>query len=85
MTGCTRVWGNPSITGLVDVKCPGETCQDLVDLPTGGRGHRERLGGNDMKASTSDKYQVPAKLIRYLCQWEKEEESMVMLIHAYGI
>ena len=67
----TRVWGDPEIKELEDMKCPGDRCMDLVDLPGGGRGHRERLGGNNMSINVNRKYQVPERLIRYLCGWDK--------------
>ena len=34
-----------------------------------------------MTASTSDKYQVIAKLIHYLCGWDKAEENAILLVH----
>ena len=69
----TRIWGDPMIRNLESRVCDGENCLNLVQRPNGYKGHRQMLGGNEMKASRNQKYRVPEKLVRYLAglpEWE---------------
>ena len=65
----TRIWGGEHIKDVRPRVCDPETCPNMVERPNGHKGHRERLGGNDMRATRDDKYRVPEDLVRYLCGW----------------
>jgi len=80
----TRIWGDPSISDLTSKICDGETCINLVDRPNGRKGHREILGGNQMRATRNDKYRIPEDLLKYLCDWpdRKQYDAAVDYIQA---
>ena len=64
----TRVWGDVLIATLEGRVCDMATCPNLVDRPNGRKGHRQLLGGLHMTATRNQKYRVPEKLVRYLCE-----------------
>ena len=66
----TRFWGSEHIRLLTSCLCDGKTCPNLKE---DGKGHFERLGGNNMKATKEDKYRIPATLIEYVSGLTQEE------------
>ena len=62
----TRIWGDPSILQLSSRVCDGR-CPSSVPGRTNQKSrHKERLGGNRMKATRNHKYRVPRELVHYL-------------------
>jgi hypothetical protein len=61
----TRFWGSSNLGALPHVKCPGQSCKNIVQGETGFH-HRERLGGNDMHFSTTQKGRIPPLVVDYL-------------------
>ena len=86
-TGATRnppVYGGDHLSSLQPVICPGKTCPNVVERPGGTWGHREVLGGNNMRATREEKYRVPEALVRYLCGFPTPEivERVVRYLRA---
>ena len=70
----TRIWGDSEILKLPTKICDPHTCANMVERPNGRWGHRQMLGGNDMRATRNQKYRIPDKLIQFLCGWPTVDE-----------
>ena len=64
----TRIWGNEKIGQLPSKLCNPENCPNMVFRANGKKGHREVLGGNQMRFSPVQKGRFPALLVDYLLQ-----------------
>ena len=80
----TRIWGDESILKIAPRKCDMQTCPNLCPRENGRLGHREILGGNQMRTTRLEKYRIPEALIRYLCGWPEPHvfESTVNFINS---
>ena len=80
----TRIWGDPSISELSPRICDGKNCVNLVQRPNGRLGHREILGGKNMKITRNQKFRIPEALLKFLCNFPDPEpfEAAVNFIRA---
>ena len=62
----TRLWCCERIANLPQRVCDPQICPNNVQAFSGGRRHRERLGGYQMKFSTRAKFRTPSTLVDYL-------------------
>ena len=62
----TRIWGGDHIRALDSRLCDRQTCPNVVCRPNGRLGHKEVLGGNNMRFTRRQKYRIPEGLVQYL-------------------
>ena len=55
----TRIWGDESIKDLTSKCCDMETCPNVIIRPNGRKGHPEKLGGPEMRASRNLTFRDP--------------------------
>ena len=62
-------------------KCPGISCPNVHEVMPQTFRHKERLGGFHQHYGLKQKYQVPKKLIEYLCEWNRQTETVIRMVH----